>query len=58
MESKKITLNVSEVSELLGISKSFVYQLVGTGELPAIRLGKRILFTKERIVEYIEQSCK
>ena len=58
MESKKITLNVSEVSELLGISKSFVYQLVGEGELPAIRLGKRILFTKERIVEYIEQSCK
>lgn len=58
MERKKITLNVSEVSELLGISKSFVYQLVGTGELPAIRLGKRILFTKERIVEYIEQSCK
>ena len=58
MESKKITLNVSEVSELLGISKSFVYQLVGEGELPAIRLGKRILFTKERIVEYIERSCK
>lgn len=53
----KITLNVSEVAELLGISKSFVYQLVGTGKLPAIRLGKRILFTKERIMEYIAQAC-
>lgn len=57
MESKKVTLNVSEVSELLGISKSFVYQLVGSGELPAIRLGKRILFTRERIMEYIAQAC-
>lgn len=56
--NKKITLNVNEVAELLGISKSFVYQLVRAGELPAIRLGKRILFTKERVVEYIEQSCK
>lgn len=53
----KITLNVNEVAELLGISKSFVYQLVGAGELPAIRLGKRILFTKERIMDYIEQAC-
>lgn len=58
MEGNKITLNVKEVAELLGISKSFVYQLVGSGKLPAIKLGKRILFTKERIIEYIEESCK
>lgn len=35
MENKRVTLNVREVAELLGISKSFVYQLVGSGELPA-----------------------
>ena len=35
-------LNVSEVAEILKISKTFVYKLVGTGELRSVKIGTAI----------------
>jgi len=36
-------LNVEEVSELLGISRWRAYESVRTGEIPALRVGRRLL---------------
>ena len=35
-------LNVSEVAEILNVSKAFVYKLVGTGELRSVKIGTAI----------------
>ena len=45
----KITLNVREVCELLGLSQSTVYTMVNTGELPSFRARGRILFNRQVI---------
>jgi excisionase family DNA binding protein len=42
MSRDRLVLTVGEAGELLGISRSFAYELVARGELPAIRLGRRI----------------
>jgi excisionase family DNA binding protein len=34
---------VSEVADVLGISRTLAYDLVAKGQLPAIRLGRRIV---------------
>jgi excisionase family DNA binding protein len=42
-------LTVQEVAELLGVSRWLVQQAARTGELPCIRLGRRILFSRARV---------
>lgn len=38
-----LVLSVSEAARLLGVSKSLVYDLLTRGELPALRLGRRVV---------------
>ncbi|MCI2000590.1 MAG: helix-turn-helix domain-containing protein [Clostridia bacterium] len=35
-------LNSKEVMEILGISKNTLYELIKDGEIPAVRLGKKL----------------
>lgn len=37
----KITYNATEVAEVLGVSKSYVYQLMKEKRIPVLELGKR-----------------
>jgi excisionase family DNA binding protein len=40
---ERLVLSVPEAAEILGISRRLTYQLAGRGELPAVRLGGRIV---------------
>ena len=42
----KITHTVGEAAQLLGIGRSAAYEAARTGQLPTIRIGKRILVPK------------
>ena len=42
----RLVYSVTEVGELLGISRAFAYELVARGELPVVRLGRRRLVPK------------
>ncbi len=39
----RLTLTVEEAARILGISRAFAYEAVARGEIPCIRIGKRIL---------------
>ena len=39
----KLTLSVSEAARKLGISRNSLYEGIKRGEVPCIRIGKRIL---------------
>jgi excisionase family DNA binding protein len=41
--SERLVLSVAEAAELLGISRTLAYDLVARNELPALRLGGRIV---------------
>jgi excisionase family DNA binding protein len=53
---KRPVLTVSEAAELLGVSRAFAYELVARGELPAVRLGRRIMIPRVGIQRIIENS--
>lgn len=42
-------LDVPEVARRLGISRSFAYELVASGRLPSIRLGRRVLVPVDQL---------
>jgi excisionase family DNA binding protein len=41
--TERLVFSVPEVAELLGISRAFAYELVARGELPVVRLGRRVV---------------
>jgi excisionase family DNA binding protein len=41
---------------MLGISRAFAYELVARGELPVIRLGRRLLVPKAGLLALVGQT--
>lgn len=40
---ERLTLTVEEAAPMLGISRAFAYEAVNRGEIPSIRIGRRVL---------------
>jgi excisionase family DNA binding protein len=52
-EARRLTYTVEEVAELLGVSRALAYEAVRRGEVPSLRIGRRILVPRiaiERMV--------
>ena len=47
MNEEKLTLTIDEASVLLGIGRSLAYQMAHNGQLPVLRLGKRLLVSRK-----------
>ena len=43
MPPTRLTLTVEEAAAVLGISRALAYELVRRGEIPSVRLGRRIV---------------
>jgi excisionase family DNA binding protein len=49
----KPTLTVDEVSSIIGCSRSSAYEAVRRGELPSLRIGRRLLIPTARLREML-----
>jgi excisionase family DNA binding protein len=49
----RLALTVDEAAYLLNISRGLAYELVARGELPAIRLGRRIVIPRVAMEELL-----
>jgi excisionase family DNA binding protein len=49
----KVTLNVTEVAELMGVHRNTVYKLANEGQIPCVRVRDRILFHKDVIEAWL-----
>jgi excisionase family DNA binding protein len=45
-DSDRLTLTVSEVAARLGLSRNGAYEAVAVGQIPSIRIGRRVLIPK------------
>jgi len=45
-EIERLTLNIKEAAQLLGISRGLAYEMARCGKLPVIRFGRRLLVSK------------
>jgi len=46
MEINKLTFTVEETAKILGIGRNSAYEAVARGEIPVIKVGKRLLVPK------------
>jgi len=46
-------MTVSEAAAVIGISRALAYELVARGEIPAIRLGHRIVVSTKRLQDLV-----
>jgi excisionase family DNA binding protein len=46
MEGNRLTFSVTETAKILGIGRNSAYEAVARGEIPVIRVGKRLLVPK------------
>lgn len=55
---EKLLLKPMEVAEILRIGRSHVYELLATGELPSIRVGRCIRVSKRSLEKWISKQEK
>ena len=46
MKNERLTLSVAEAAKCLGICRNSAYEAIARGEIPVIRVGKRLLVPK------------
>jgi excisionase family DNA binding protein len=42
-KTERLTLSVLEAASALGVGKNQIYEAIHRGEIPAVRIGKRLL---------------
>jgi len=50
-------LSIPEVCQDLGMSKSWVYQRLRSGEIPSVTLGHKIKVRREALEEYLQSHA-
>lgn len=51
---RRATVTLAEAAQVLGISRSTAYELARTGELPVLRLGRRLVISKRALDRLLE----
>lgn len=55
-EHAQRTMSVTQAAEVLGISRTTAYECVRTGDLPALRLGGRIVVPTQAIDDLLARA--
>ena len=51
--NERLTLNVKEAAQALGLSRNSVYQACLKGEIPYLRIGKRIVIPRAQLARML-----
>lgn len=50
---ERLTLSVEEAAQMLGISRALAYELVRRGDLPRLKLGRRIVVPRRALEKLV-----
>jgi excisionase family DNA binding protein len=48
-----LTISVEDAARILGISRGLAYEAARRGELPCIRIGRRLLVPRARLLDLV-----
>lgn len=52
-----VTMTVDEAAVLLGISRGSAYEAVRQGQIPSIKLGRRVLVPRAKLAELLGEEA-
>lgn len=55
MSAAAEVMSVDEVAEMLGVDKKTVYDKANRGQIPCRRLGRRMLFGRRAILDWLNK---
>jgi excisionase family DNA binding protein len=55
---ERLTMTVEEAGRALGISRPTAFKLANSGELPTIRMGKRLLVPRVQLERLLNGDAK
>lgn len=56
LEGKRLTLDVVEVAELLGLGRNTTYTLLRSGRLRSVRVGRRLVIPRSEIDAFLARE--
>ena len=48
--------SLEELSEVFRVSRSTAYRMAAQGNIPCLRIGRRVIVSKEHLMRWIDQS--
>jgi excisionase family DNA binding protein len=54
LRKRESTMNIHEVSELLGLSESLLYRMAAAGQIPTVRFCTAVRFDPAELAEWYE----
>ena len=54
LDDLPVTLRVEELMPILGIGRNIAYELVRSGRLRSIRVGRQVRIPKNALIEFLE----
>ena len=51
-----LTVNIDDAAKMIGVCPRTVRKLTQNGDLPVIRIGNRVLYSRADIIEFVQQS--
>lgn len=55
---EKLTISVEEAAQLLGIGRGTAYELARNGQLPTLKLGRRLLVPKAALEKMLTAASE
>jgi excisionase family DNA binding protein len=55
MGKESLTLSVTECAKILGLGRNSTYMAVARGEIPVVRIGKRLLIPKKALERMLQE---
>lgn len=56
-KEERRTISVEEAGRLLGLSRASSYQAAATGELPTIKIGRRLLVPRAKLAALLGEAA-
>ena len=58
LEELPLMMNIADVATVLGISRAGAYKLAHSADFPAFQIGIRIVFLREKFLEWLDRQCE
>ncbi len=55
MHEERLTLTIEECAKVLGIGRQLAYDRVKTGEIPVLKIGRRLLVPKAALKKLLDE---
>jgi excisionase family DNA binding protein len=52
-EQERLAFSITEAAALLGVGRTLAYQMAKSGELPTVRLGRRVVVPRAQLKELL-----